>query len=209
MKLGDRLKNTRKIKGLTQLQIAEGVGVSKVAVSRWELGYSQPKGEKLNALCNLLEIDSNWLLTGLKDECKNVAMIPFYSSVSIAAGSGSINEVTVEEKIAIPLWVYNKQLNKKDVCCVRVSGKSMLPVLNDGSIIALNPHQKSIKDGMMYVIRQNDLLRVKILIEKPSSIVIRSYNPDFEGEELSKEELELSDFEIIGQVFWYSSTLDI
>lgn len=209
MKLADRLKNSRKIKGLTQLQVAEELGVSKVAVSRWELGFSQPKGMKLNALCNLFEIDINWLLTGTKDECKYVVMIPFYSSVSVAAGAGTICKANVEEKLAIPRNVYNKQINKNDVFGVKVTGKSMLPVLDDGSIIAVNPHRKVIKDGMMYAIRQNDLLRVKILIEKPNSIVIRSYNSTFDDEELQKDCGDLNDFEIIGQVFWYSSTLDV
>lgn len=207
MKISDRLKEQRKIKGLTQTAIAKVVGVSKVAVSRWELGYSQPKGDKLNKLCNLLDCSPKWLLSGNKEECENVVMVNFYSDVTVAEGIGCFETVEKNDRIAIPKKAYENQSDNSEVCCIRVSGKSMLPVLDDGSIIAFNPQKKKIRDGMMYVIRQNNLLRVKLLIETPEIIIIRSYSNDFSDEIYSKS--ENLDLNIIGQVFWYSTCLDV
>ena len=41
MKLDEKLVHLRKEKGLTQLELAEAVNVSRQAVSKWESGVSQ------------------------------------------------------------------------------------------------------------------------------------------------------------------------
>ncbi|RHP75140.1 helix-turn-helix domain-containing protein [Blautia sp. OF01-4LB] len=40
---GDRISFLRKLKGLTQAQLAEKLGISAQAVSKWESGVSQTK----------------------------------------------------------------------------------------------------------------------------------------------------------------------
>ena len=197
----------RKILGLTQKDIAEALELSKVAVSRWELGHSIPSGLILNKLAVLLDTEVEYLLNGDERKCKDVAMIDFYESVLASAGNGFMNHAERAMKIPIPQEVIDNQTNKDSVCCIRVSGCSMQPVLGHNSIIALNPHKKIIQDGMMYVIRQNELLRVKILVETPNEIMIKSYNNNFHDEVYKKESSD--DFEIVGQVFWYSSSLNI
>lgn len=49
MKLEERLTALRKKKGLSQLELAETLGVSRQAVSRWEVGASAPGMENLLA----------------------------------------------------------------------------------------------------------------------------------------------------------------
>lgn len=43
LRIGSVIQKLRKIKGLTQEQLAESIGVSKAAVSKWESGVSQTK----------------------------------------------------------------------------------------------------------------------------------------------------------------------
>ncbi|MCG9660102.1 XRE family transcriptional regulator [Vibrio mediterranei] len=205
MKFSERLKFQRKIKGFTQKDVAEHVGVSKVAVSRWELGHSSPSGNILEDVSRFLDTTSGWLLNG--DGFNEVSMIKFYSNVEASAGNGFMNSNEDSELVPIPKKVIDAQQSKESVCCIRVTGNSMEPVLLNGSIIALNPTAKVIKDGMMYVIRQGDLLRVKILIETPDKLIIRSYNKEFKDEVYTKS--EISDLEVIGQVFWYSSHINL
>ena len=50
MKLEEKLTSLRKEKGLTQLELAEAVHVSRQAVSRWEVGTAIPTTENLAAL---------------------------------------------------------------------------------------------------------------------------------------------------------------
>lgn len=43
-------------KKLTQEQFAEKVGVSKSTVQKWEKGTSKPSIDKIEPICNVLEI---------------------------------------------------------------------------------------------------------------------------------------------------------
>ena len=56
MKLEEKLVALRKEKGLTQLQLAEMLNVSRQAVSRWEGGLAVPSLENLKYLGNLYNV---------------------------------------------------------------------------------------------------------------------------------------------------------
>lgn len=51
-----RLAELRKKNGLTQEQLAEKIGVSRQAVSKWESGLATPELENLRALCAVFQI---------------------------------------------------------------------------------------------------------------------------------------------------------
>lgn len=44
MSFGENLKNVRKQRGVTQEELAEILGVSRQAISKWESGVSPTKG---------------------------------------------------------------------------------------------------------------------------------------------------------------------
>ena len=52
----DKLKELRKEKGLTQMDIAVKVGVSLTSVRMWEKGVSTPKPENKDKLEEVLDI---------------------------------------------------------------------------------------------------------------------------------------------------------
>lgn len=62
MKLPDKLTYLRKQKGITQLQLAEQMEVSRQAVSRWEQGESVPTLENLKFLSNFYAIQLETLI---------------------------------------------------------------------------------------------------------------------------------------------------
>jgi len=53
MKLADNLKRIRKENNLSQEQLAEKIGVSRQAVSKWESGQSYPEMDKVLLICKL------------------------------------------------------------------------------------------------------------------------------------------------------------
>jgi len=63
-KIGKYIQEKRKEKGLTQEQLAEKLGISTNAVSKWERGMSMPDYSILKSLCNELKITINELLSG-------------------------------------------------------------------------------------------------------------------------------------------------
>lgn len=63
-KIGKFILERRKYKKLTQEQLAEKLGISDRAVSKWERGINLPDASVMISLCNILDITVNELLTG-------------------------------------------------------------------------------------------------------------------------------------------------
>ena len=64
MDIGKRIAASRKKAGLSQEALAEKLGVSRQAVSRWETGETMPELEKCIALCRALGVSADLLLLG-------------------------------------------------------------------------------------------------------------------------------------------------
>ena len=62
MTLGSKLAQERKLKNLTQEQLAELLGVSRQAISKWESDLAFPETEKLLRLCELFDCSLDYLL---------------------------------------------------------------------------------------------------------------------------------------------------
>ena len=56
MELSQKLKELRKTQGLTQLELAERLFVSRQAISGWEAGTSRPSTENLQSLSRLFNM---------------------------------------------------------------------------------------------------------------------------------------------------------
>ncbi|MGM9771864.1 MAG: helix-turn-helix domain-containing protein [Segatella copri] len=65
--LADRIKKLRKKKGISQLQLAEAIGVKKNTVSTWERGTRKPDLNALYLLSEYFEVSYEYLL-GTSDE---------------------------------------------------------------------------------------------------------------------------------------------
>lgn len=66
--LGERLKQERVHHKMTQEFVAETIGVSRQAVSKWENGVSDPSTSNLFAVANLYEIHVEDLLKDIQTD---------------------------------------------------------------------------------------------------------------------------------------------
>lgn len=66
IKIGKFISEQRKIKGMTQIEFAEKLGVTNKSVSRWETGRNMPDISLFIPICELLEISVNELIIGEK-----------------------------------------------------------------------------------------------------------------------------------------------
>jgi len=62
--IGERLKNARKQKHLTQEQLAEKIDVSIAFLSRIERGSSQINLKRLSQICEILDVTEGDILNG-------------------------------------------------------------------------------------------------------------------------------------------------
>ena len=69
MKLSEKLYKLRKERGLSQEQLADVLGVSRQAISKWESGAAMPETEKLIALSKYFGVTADYLLNDELDTC--------------------------------------------------------------------------------------------------------------------------------------------
>lgn len=65
MAIADRIQQLRKSKGISQEELAEKVGVSRQAVSKWESEQSLPDIEKIILLSDYFEVTTDYILKGI------------------------------------------------------------------------------------------------------------------------------------------------
>ncbi len=63
-KIGRFIADCRKNVGFTQMQLAEKLGITDKAISKWERGLAMPDTSIMLELCEILEISVNELLSG-------------------------------------------------------------------------------------------------------------------------------------------------
>jgi transcriptional regulator with XRE-family HTH domain len=73
MSLSERLKETRKKLGLSQVELARLVDVSQPTIANWERGGHTPRPDALQRIASALQSDPIWLLSGEMPAWKNPA----------------------------------------------------------------------------------------------------------------------------------------
>lgn len=66
MNIADRIQSLRKIKGVSQEELADKIGVSRQAVSKWESEQSTPDIEKVILLSDYFDVTTDYLLKGIE-----------------------------------------------------------------------------------------------------------------------------------------------
>lgn len=85
MKLSEKIVNLRKARNMSQEELAEQLGVSRQAVSRWEVGSALPDASNILQLSKLFGVSADYLLN---DDYKGESPAPIKSkSVSSIAGT--------------------------------------------------------------------------------------------------------------------------
>lgn len=66
MNLSDRIQYLRKVRGISQEGLAEKLGVSRQAVSKWESEQSMPDLDKIISMSDYFEVTTDYLLKGME-----------------------------------------------------------------------------------------------------------------------------------------------
>ncbi|MWN32119.1 helix-turn-helix transcriptional regulator [Gilliamella sp. ESL0232] len=216
--------------GLSQHQLAEKVGISQPAIQKILSGRSN-SSRKLVEIANALDVDLFWLTTGsgemkkgninsnakilgtIDDWDSNTPLdddeveVPFYKDIRLSAGNGFADDIEDYNGCKLRLSKSTMRrygIDKNCTVCLTVYGDSMEPVFRDGATVAIDRADRHIRDGKIYAINHDGLLRIKILEKLPGNqIKIKSYNSGYDDEIVLQDEIT-----ILGRVWWQSSILD-
>lgn len=110
MTIGTKIQTLRKQRGLSQEQLAEALGVSRQAVSKWEAEQSVPDIDKIILICDYFGVTTDHILRNT--ESHQAEQEPEPQPDSLMQNNTSQNEVNAEEKkkaallLAVAIMLY-------------------------------------------------------------------------------------------------------
>ena len=88
MTLRDKLIVLRDKAGISQMTLAEQLGVSRQAISRWESGDAVPTMDKLKSLSKIYNVSLDWLcnedISEIQEQKAELAKIPGHKGKKVA-----------------------------------------------------------------------------------------------------------------------------
>ncbi|MEK6198986.1 MAG: helix-turn-helix transcriptional regulator [Psychrobacter sp.] len=233
MAFGHRVRGARIEKGMTQQQLADGVGVNQPVIGSIESRDSETS-KHASKIADALSVNLDWLLTGKNNKSnldvrtKNTTYdseinawdestpllddeveLPFYSNVHVAAGHGAeCEEVEPSRKLRFSKRsLRDANVNSEDAIVIKVVGDSMERLILDGATIAVDTSKANvpIKDNRIYALESDGDLRCKYIQRVPGGkIKLISENPMYDDELYEIDEFSKL-YRIIGWVFWWST----
>jgi len=193
---GERLREARKNKKLSQGQLAKLVGVKQPTISELE---SEGKGSSNTALiAKVLGVSPIWLSEGKGDkELKSgeydlgIAIdlhanddYPSIRRVSLKLSAGITGyaiESDIDDKTPLVFsknWFTRNGYNPRALLAVQVAGESMQPSLYDGDTVTINTADTTPKDGEVFAINYEGELLIKRLVRDDGIWWLSSDNSD-------------------------------
>ena len=156
MSLGNKLAEARKRQNLTQEQLADRLGVTRQAVSRWESDAAYPETDKIIRMAQILEVSCDYLLQDGVDEKGKPAALTVTRLLKQAQGKRV--KLTFYEGDGMPVvhewcviqdfdggWanvevvVNQKKPQKNEVRLIPLSAISTITFLKDGEAVKRSP----------------------------------------------------------------------
>lgn len=100
MNIADRIQHLRKSKGISQEELADKIGVSRQAVSKWESEQSIPDVEKIILLSDYFETTTDYLLKGIEPQVETEKK---WSAMIFSIAGTILNAIGLVSSIVI--WI--------------------------------------------------------------------------------------------------------
>ena len=77
MNIGNRIQHLRKTKGISQEDLANELGVSRQAISKWESAQSLPDIDKIILMSDFFKVSTDYILKGIETNNINLNNLNF------------------------------------------------------------------------------------------------------------------------------------
>ena len=196
-KLKDRLKKLRLEKGLTQREVGLRVGLTNVAIYKYENGDAEPSVGTLVSFADLYNVSTDYLLNGYEEEKEKpkAAKIPVLGSIPAGIPLEAIEEVIDEEEIPAE-W-----LTTGEFFGLKVKGNSMEPRICNGDVVIVKK-QDDAETGAVCVVMVNGFDATLKQIKKDANGIwlVPFNNNDYSPAFYSNEQIEKLPVRVIGKV---------
>ena len=201
-----RLREARKAKGLTQVEVSRIIGISQNGYSDWETGKNRVDARSLGRLAELYGVTVNYLL-GIdeNDAPAKGVRIPVLGSVAAGIPIEAIQDIVDYEEIDADMAAAGEYFG------LRIKGSSMEPRIREGDVVIVRRQEEAETGDTVVVLVNGDSATVKRIKIEPNGIAfspdetlcyiaVIPNNPAYDTRFYSAAEVELLPVRIIGKV---------
>lgn len=200
MNMGERIKQLRKQKGLTQEELGEFIGVKKAAIMKYEKGnVKNIKRDSIEILSKLFNVSPSYLMcleeSNISDKKSSTKYIPLFDNTLHG------NDYFSEENHIGNIEVNNSLFdNNKNYFCLKVNDDTMFPVfIKDDIVIIEKQHFFEIGDIVVFIMGKDKILIRKVLKNK-KDIIFEPFNKKYEPIIFKHDKTENISIKILGIV---------
>lgn len=199
----ERIRELRKMRGMSQQDLANKLDLNKVAISQYERGVRRPSIDIVSALCDIFNVSSDYLLGEddmtirivNTDEIKKLdspRRIPVLGRVAAGIPIDAIEDIIDWEDIA--------EDAPGEYFGLKIKGDSMMPRIVEGDVVIVHS-QPDAESGDVVIVQINgDTATCKRLAKYETGISLISFNPMYTPINFTNEEIKDLPVTIIGKV---------
>lgn len=192
-----RLKEARKAKGLTQVEVSKIIGISQNGYSDWETGKNRVDAVSLNKLADLYGVTVDYLLGGSEAPTNTALRIPVLGSVPAGVPLEAIEDIVDWEELP-----QSMASGEKEYFALEVKGDSMWPDYLPGDVVIVRrqPTCDSGDDCVVYINGYDATLKQVRLNAEDQSLTIVPQNQSYPPRTFTAEEIQSLPVTIAGVV---------
>lgn len=136
----------------------------------------------------------NQLPESLIEPTSQYIILKYHSNIISSAGTGTLNYQLQHEPIIVDISILEYiNSNYKYTEIIKSQGDSMLPLIQENSLIFVDTLDKNINSKNIYVVNVKGELFIKKIVFKDGLYLLRSLNQSY-------KDIKVKDFNVIGKV---------
>lgn len=176
--IGKRIKELRKQKGLTQMQLADELNVEFSNVSKWELGKNDPSKELIAKMAKLFNVSIEYLL-GISDTTTPDTLPTATVKIPLLGNIAAGQPIEAVENVEDYVYISEDMARRGTYFALKVKGNSMEPRIYEGDI-AIIRHQAMVNNGEIAAVKVNgDDVTLKKVEYVKDGVKLIGLNPSF------------------------------
>lgn len=207
------IKGIREKRRISINEVADKLKMTYQNASDIEKNKVMLSSKYISPLCEILNCTISELFGEKEYSEKNTEIIQlkYYENIYASAGNGCFNDTTetyeyfnFDKEFLNKINIVN---NYHNIAIIKATGDSMYPTINSNDLLFVDISKKEIRNNNIYVLNENDVLKVKRIIKDTpfsTDLTIMSDNSFYKSYILDFERTQAL---ICGQVIYYGRNI--
>lgn len=193
--VGEKIKEFRLKRGMSQEELADLLGTTKQTVSRYETGERKANQDVLFKLSEIFKVSIDDFFPSKKEnEVKSIVFTKLPIVGAVSCGNGVLAYQEIEGYEEVP----SSWLNGGEYFFLRAKGDSMINArIMDGDLLLIR-RQDDVENGEIAVVLIDDEAVLKRVYKTGDNVILQSENPKYQPIILTKG--DMGNIRIIGKL---------